>query len=154
MCCVCQWNGTHLFVTDILQGVRHDCNAHVYKITASHFEYLLTEFFAIFVNFLNRHWSHNRTLMALERDKCDVLDLWFRFAQKLFASSLKVNGLEISPAASKYRFFTSSMSSFWPWIFTWAIPVTEMGTPWLVYTVGDSTHNVIVFREILWQLKI
>lgn len=34
---------------------------------------------------------------------------------------------------------------------TCAIPVTEMGTPWLVYTVGLSTCNVIVFNDILFK---
>uniref|UniRef100_A0A2M4DBB4 Putative secreted protein n=1 Tax=Anopheles darlingi TaxID=43151 RepID=A0A2M4DBB4_ANODA len=43
----------------------------------------------------------------------------------------------------------SNISSFWPWILTCAIPVTEIGTPWLVYTVGLSTCSVIVLREIL-----
>lgn len=82
-------DGTHLFVTDILQCVRHDGDSHVHKIAASHFEYLLTELFAIFVNFLYGHRPHNRTLVALERNQGDVLDLRLRFAQELFASSLE-----------------------------------------------------------------
>lgn len=34
-------------------------------------------------------------------------------------------------------------------LLTWAIPVTEIGTPWRVYTRGDSTFKVIVLRDIL-----
>merc|ERR1719341_3088005 len=36
-----------------------------------------------------------------------------------------------------------------PLILTWAVPTTEMGTPWLVYTLGLCTSRVMVFRGIL-----
>ena len=39
-------------------------------------------------------------------------------------------------------------------VYTWATPVTEMGTPWLVYTLGDSMMRVMVERGIrctLWM---
>ena len=32
---------------------------------------------------------------------------------------------------------------------TWAIPVTVILTPWLVYTAGEVTVRVIVFRDSL-----
>lgn len=36
---------------------------------------------------------------------------------------------------------------------TWAIPVTDIGTPWLVYTVGLSTCSVMVFSDILQTIS-
>ena len=37
---------------------------------------------------------------------------------------------------------------------TWAMPVTEIATPSWVYTCGLSIVNVMVFKEILFKMKI
>jgi len=47
------WVCSHLFVSDILERVRHDGDAHVNQIGGGHFEDLLAELLAVFVNFLS-----------------------------------------------------------------------------------------------------
>jgi hypothetical protein len=50
-------------------------------------------------------------------------------------------------------FSNSALKAIWNGL-TWATPVTEIGTPWLVITVGDFTTNVMVDKGILWTVWI
>ena len=64
--------------------------------------------------------------------------------QKLNEENKQAGSKQVARAPGRHHDNRQTLASL-----TCAIPVTEMATPRLVYTMGDSMVSVIVFREIL-----
>lgn len=77
---------TYLFIADILDRVRDDSDAHVDQIGRSDLKHPFAELLAVLVDLLDSHRAHDCTLVSLQCDQGDVLNLSLSLAQELLAS--------------------------------------------------------------------